>query len=63
VLFHDAPSEVLCWKSALKRGSIWEVLAHLTAIDQIYATDVRSVALQDDPTAVVCTGRRPAWGG
>jgi uncharacterized damage-inducible protein DinB len=52
LLLHDASPEALRWKPASERWSILEVLAHLAAIEQIYATRVRRIVMEDDPMLV-----------
>jgi DinB superfamily len=52
LLLHDASPHFLQWKPASECWSILEVLAHLAAIEQIYATRVHRIVMEDDPMLV-----------
>jgi DinB superfamily len=48
-LLSDLPAEVLHWKPAPDRWSISEVLAHLAALEQVYAERAMRMAAEDSP--------------
>jgi hypothetical protein len=45
----DLPGELLHWKPVAERWSISEVLAHLAALEQIYAERVLRIVAEDSP--------------
>ena len=45
----DLPGELLHWKPAPERWSISEVLAHLSALEQVYAERVLRMVAEDSP--------------
>jgi hypothetical protein len=45
----DLPGELLQWKPVAERWSISEVLAHLAALEQIYAERVLRIVAEDSP--------------
>ena len=45
----DLPSELLHWKPAPERWSISEVLAHLAALEQVYAERALRMVAEDSP--------------
>jgi len=45
----DLPGELLHWKPAPERWSISEVLAHLAALEQVYAERVLRMVAEDSP--------------
>lgn len=48
-LLGDLPGELLDWKPKPDRWSISEVLAHLAALEQVYAERVRRIMAEDSP--------------
>jgi len=48
-LLGDLPGELLRWKPQPDRWSISEVLAHLAALEQVYAERVRRIMAEDSP--------------
>ncbi|HTT33410.1 MAG TPA: DinB family protein [Methylomirabilota bacterium] len=48
-LLGDLPGELLHWKPAPDRWSISEVLAHLAALEQVYADRALRVVAEDSP--------------
>lgn len=48
-LLGDLPAELLDWKPRPDRWSISEVLAHLAALEQVYAERVRRITAEDSP--------------
>lgn len=48
-LLADLPGELLHWKPKADRWSISEVLAHLSALEQVYAERVLRVMAEDSP--------------
>jgi len=48
-LLGDLPGELLRWKPAPDRWSISEVLAHLAALEQVYAVRIRRMVAEDSP--------------
>lgn len=48
-LLGDLPEELLQWKPKPDRWSISEVLAHLSALEQVYAGRVRRIMAEDSP--------------
>ena len=48
-LLGDLPGELLHWKPKPDRWSICEVLAHLAALEQIYAERVLRIVAEDSP--------------
>jgi hypothetical protein len=48
-LLGDLSAELLHWKPAADRWSISEVLAHLAALEQVYAERVRRIMAEDSP--------------
>ena len=48
-LLGDLPGELLDWKPKPDRWSICEVLAHLAALEQVYAERVRRIMAEDSP--------------
>jgi len=49
-LLGDLPGELLHWKPAPDRWSISEVLAHLAALEQIYAERALRIVAEDSPS-------------
>src|SRR5216683_4454890 len=45
----DLPGELLHWKPAPERWSISEVLAHLSALEQVYSERVLRMVAEDSP--------------
>jgi len=48
-LLGDLPGELLHWKPAPERWSISEVLAHLSALEQVYAERALRMVAEDSP--------------
>ncbi len=48
-LLGDLPGEILHWKPAPDRWSISEVLAHLAALEQVYAERTLRIVAEDSP--------------
>jgi len=48
-LLGDLPAELLQWKPDPARWSISEVLAHLSALEQVYGGRVRRIMAEDSP--------------
>jgi hypothetical protein len=48
----DLPGELLHWKPAAERWSISEVLAHLAALEQVYAERTLRMVAEDSPALV-----------
>src|SRR5260370_26718826 len=48
-LLGDLPTELLHWKPASDRWSISEVLAHLVALEQVYAERALRMVAEDSP--------------
>jgi hypothetical protein len=48
----DLPGELLHWKPEAERWSISEVLAHLAALEQVYAERVLRIVAEDSPAIV-----------
>lgn len=48
-LLGDLPGELLHWKPAPDRWSISEVLAHLAALEQVYAERALGMVAEDSP--------------
>src|SRR5437016_1902031 len=48
-LLGDLPGELLHWKPRPDRWSISEVLAHLAALEQVYAERVLRIMAEDSP--------------
>ena len=48
-LLGDLPGELLGWKPKPDRWSICEVLAHLAALEQVYAERVRRITAEESP--------------
>ena len=48
-LLGDLPAELLQWKPSPDRWSISEVLAHLSALEQVYSERVRRLMAEDSP--------------
>jgi hypothetical protein len=48
-LLADLPGELLHWKPAPDRWSISEVLAHLAALEQVYAESAMRMVAEDSP--------------
>ena len=51
-LLGDLPGELLHWKPAPDRWSISEVLAHLAALEQVYAERMLRMVAEDSPALV-----------
>lgn len=51
-LLGDLPEELLQWKPNPDRWSISEVLAHLSALESVYADRVRRMVAEDSPRLV-----------
>lgn len=48
-LLGDLPADVLDWKPKPERWSVSEILAHLAALEQVYAERVRRIMAEDSP--------------
>lgn len=48
-LLGDLPADVLDWKPKPERWSVSEILAHLAALEQVYAARVRRIMAEDSP--------------
>lgn len=48
-LLGDLPADVLDWKPKPERWSVCEILAHLAALEQVYAERVRRIMAEDSP--------------
>lgn len=49
LLLRDVPDAILDWKPAPERWSITEVLAHLLAIEQLYAERAKRIVVDTNP--------------
>jgi hypothetical protein len=49
LLLRDVPEAILDWKPAPERWSITEVLAHLLAIEQLYALRAKRIVVDNNP--------------
>jgi hypothetical protein len=52
MMLSDLPGELLHWKPAPERWSISEVLAHLAALEQVYAERALRMVTEDAPTLI-----------